>query len=304
MHVSLPDIRFAARAFAQQGSYIWRVQDRNSFMLLCSAVASGSFKAYGSADYDDLNPAHVADPSLATWLPIPTFTLAGVETALDVAFTPVDERANVGSCIGFTHIRLVEQNAGTATLQLVASAFSLSQLLAAVAVTVTADTELPAAAALADNTANPTVPAVGSFLMIYDGSTWDRWTGAVTNGGTFAVQNNGHGKTKKTFSGTLTADTDVIAAVASKRLKVNALYLRVITNTEQILIAKSNGTGGTELWRAYLRGSAANVPDGNNLAVPCPDFLFATVAGEKLTFDVSSAAAVHYSGSYWDDDAT
>lgn len=35
-------------------------------------------------------------------------------------------------------------------------------------------TELPAAAALADNTANPTVPAVGAFLMCYDGSTWDR----------------------------------------------------------------------------------------------------------------------------------
>lgn len=40
--------------------------------------------------------------------------------------------------------------------------------------TVTADTELPAAAALADNTANPTVPAVGSFLMGFDGTNWDR----------------------------------------------------------------------------------------------------------------------------------
>ena len=40
-------------------------------------------------------------------------------------------------------------------------------------------TELPAAAALADNAANPTAPAVGSHLLAYDGSTWDR----VTNGG-------------------------------------------------------------------------------------------------------------------------
>lgn len=298
MHVSLPDLRYDVEAIVQEGSQIWATPDRNSFMLICSAVSSGSFKAYGSADYDPRNP------SAATWVPVSTFTLAGVETAPDTAFTPVDERANVGSCVGFNHIRVVEQNAGTASLQCVASAFALDQLVGAIAVSVTADTELPAAAALADNTANPTVPAVGSFLMVFDGATWDRWTGAVTNAGTFAVQNNGHGKTKKTFSGTLTSDTDVVAAVTSKRIKVNALYLRVITNTEQILIAKSNGTGGTELWRAYLRGSAANVPDGNNLAVPCPDFLFGTVAGEKLTFDVSSGATVHYSGSYWDDDAT
>lgn len=39
---------------------------------------------------------------------------------------------------------------------------------------VVADTEMPAAAALADNTANPTVPAVGAYMMCYDGSTWDR----------------------------------------------------------------------------------------------------------------------------------
>lgn len=36
------------------------------------------------------------------------------------------------------------------------------------------NTELPAAAALADNTSNPTVPGVASYLMCYDGSTWDR----------------------------------------------------------------------------------------------------------------------------------
>lgn len=41
---------------------------------------------------------------------------------------------------------------------------------------VTLDTELPAATALTDNTANPTVPGVGAFLMGYDrsGAAWDR----------------------------------------------------------------------------------------------------------------------------------
>lgn len=40
--------------------------------------------------------------------------------------------------------------------------------------TVTVDTELPAAVALADGTANPTVPGVGAFLMGWDTVNWDR----------------------------------------------------------------------------------------------------------------------------------
>lgn len=36
------------------------------------------------------------------------------------------------------------------------------------------DSELPAAAALADDTANPTVPGVAAFMMCFDGTTWDR----------------------------------------------------------------------------------------------------------------------------------
>lgn len=56
----------------------------------------------------------------------------------------------------------------------VASGTNLNVNLAASAATVTVDSELPAAAALADATANPTVPGVGGFLMGYNGATWDR----------------------------------------------------------------------------------------------------------------------------------
>jgi len=41
----------------------------------------------------------------------------------------------------------------------------------------TVDTELPAAAALADGTANPTVPLVGVGVELYNGATWDRQRG-------------------------------------------------------------------------------------------------------------------------------
>jgi hypothetical protein len=36
------------------------------------------------------------------------------------------------------------------------------------------DTELPAAAALADFSGNPTVPGIGSHLMVFDGTNWNR----------------------------------------------------------------------------------------------------------------------------------
>jgi hypothetical protein len=47
---------------------------------------------------------------------------------------------------------------------------------------VSIDTELPAAAALTDNFANPTAPAVGAFGMVWDGATWDRMPGNSTDG--------------------------------------------------------------------------------------------------------------------------
>jgi hypothetical protein len=46
---------------------------------------------------------------------------------------------------------------------------------------VQADTELPTAAAMADNVANPTVPGVGAFNSIWDGATWDRMTQPLTD---------------------------------------------------------------------------------------------------------------------------
>ncbi len=43
-------------------------------------------------------------------------------------------------------------------------------------------TELPAAAALTDDFATPTAPAVGAHMMVYDGSAWDMARGTSTTG--------------------------------------------------------------------------------------------------------------------------
>ena len=76
--------------------------------------------------------------------------------------------------------------------------------------TVTVDSELPAAVALADNAANPTAPAVGSFGMVWDGATWDRATGTSADGTTVNLGANND----VTITGTVTVDSELPAAVA------------------------------------------------------------------------------------------
>ena len=63
----------------------------------------------------------------------------------------------------------------------------LSVSLTASSATVTVDSELSVAAALADGASNPTAGGVGAFLMLWNGATWDRGPG--TTAGAF-VQGN------------------------------------------------------------------------------------------------------------------
>jgi hypothetical protein len=83
----------------------------------------------------------------------------------DVATTTVTENNYAPVRISTRRAMLVEG---------VASGTNLNVAIAASSATVTVDSELPAAAALADATANPTVPGVGGFLMGFNGTTWDR----------------------------------------------------------------------------------------------------------------------------------
>jgi hypothetical protein len=78
--------------------------------------------------------------------------------------------------------------------------------------TVTVDSELPAAATLADNTTNPTVTSVGTFGHVYDGSTWDRMPGTSADG---VLVNLG---ANNDISGTVTAN-------AGTNLNTSALAL-------------------------------------------------------------------------------
>jgi hypothetical protein len=75
----------------------------------------------------------------------------------------------------------VTANAGTGPWPVTDNGGSLT-VDGSVSVTGSVDTELPAAAALADNAANPTAPAVGAFGLVWDGATWDRAPGSSADG--------------------------------------------------------------------------------------------------------------------------
>lgn len=68
---------------------------------------------------------------------------------------------------------------GSATTQPVSGTVGVS---GTVTVSGTVDTELPAAAALADATANPTITSAGALNLLFNGTTWDRMRGDTTNG--------------------------------------------------------------------------------------------------------------------------
>lgn len=78
---------------------------------------------------------------------------------------------------------------------------------------ITADTELPAAAALADNTANPTAPAVGAFGHVWDGATWDRTPGNATDGVTVNLGANNDVTVTGAVTANLAAGTNNIGDV-------------------------------------------------------------------------------------------
>ena len=70
--------------------------------------------------------------------------------------------------------------------------------------TQTVDTELPAASSLGDATSNPSVPAVGSFGMVWNGTSWDRMPGTAAAGATVTVAN----PSSQTDNSAYTAGTD------------------------------------------------------------------------------------------------
>jgi hypothetical protein len=122
---------------------------------------------------------------------------------------------------------------------------------------------------------------------------------AVTQSGTWSFAT---GKTVKTFTGSISANTSIVTAVPGKRIKVTAYSVLTAYSAGTISPIFTDGNAGTTLWRLLLQAISGSV-SGANLAKPEPAFLFATSAGNALYLDPNGQTVV-YSISYYDDDAT
>jgi hypothetical protein len=133
---------------------------------------------------------------------------------------------------------------------------------------VQADTELPAAAALADGASNPTTPTVGSAGLVFNGTTWDRTEAA------------------NVFDGNAATNYTGVLAVKQVPKRVNPTALGTAVNSASavdvngacnVTVAISTTTTGTFI----IEGTGDNSNWGN---VECYDiFADLWVSGASIT---------------------
>jgi len=106
------------------------------------------------------------------------------------------------------------------------------------------------------------------------------------------------GKTFKTaaISVAATGDNTIVAAVASKRIKVYAINLAAVGTVS----AKWKDGAATDLSGAQ----DLQAREGYTISVAPPSFVLATTAGNALILNLSPAIGVRGWVTYWDDDAT
>ncbi len=142
---------------------------------------------------------------------------------------------------------------------------SLPVVIASDQSAIAVDSELPAAAALANATANPTVPGVGAFLMGYNGATWDRISTAntgrlqvdvITGAGSTLVDNAAFtdGTTPVTPVGFI---FDEVAGTALTENDIAAA--RVNANRAQVFTLEDSGTRGQRLAVSAAGAAAMNL---------------------------------------------
>jgi hypothetical protein len=182
----------------------------------------------------------------------------------------------------FAHVRISTRRA--LLIEGVASGTVVPVSLASTTVTgtVTVDTELEAAAALADAVANPTTTRISSYLQGYNGTTWDRLRSTTANGLAVDVTR---------VTGTVTVDTELTAVAAL----ADAVANPTITNIAAYLVGY-NGTTWDRVRTANTGRLQVDVVTGGGVETPTnPINLYGTAsaiaAGSTSNHDTADFGA-------------
>ena len=124
--------------------------------------------------------------------------------------------------------------------------------------------------------------------------------GTVDTGTRRVVQANGAGKTIVSKSGSAASSgNNTLVAAGTNKLKVFAFSLST-SSTTALTVKFQDGASGTDLWSVILQ-APTSISTGANLAVSPPAWLFNTSAATLLNLNISSANAVQWSVSYFDE---
>src|SRR3990170_3987556 len=141
-------------------------KNHNKGLIASNASGNGVLVLTGAA-LTNSQPMHVA---------VVDSTGAHITALSNVQYTEADTDTTI------TGTAIMWEDAAD-TLRAVSATKPLPvDIVDATGVTITVDSEFPAAAAITDNFANPTTTSIMSMGMLFDGSTWDRALGNSTDG--------------------------------------------------------------------------------------------------------------------------
>jgi len=165
-----------------------------------------------------------------------------------------------------------------------------------------ADTEMPAAATLADDTANPTVPGVASFNMCFDGTNWDRCTKATAGQGAVdtATQRvtlaQGSTACPNYIAISQTADTTLVSGTSSQYFYICSIIL-VAGAAEVVSLWEGTGTacgtGSTAILGSTTEANGLSISaNGGFSAVSGTPFLRTATTANDICLRQSGANRV------------
>ena len=140
--------------------------------------------------------------------------------------------------------------------------------------------------------------ATDDIVPASQSGTWTVQPGNTANTTAWMV---GHGKTPKMKTGSASATFTIVAAVASKKIKVYSLSL-LTSSTTAVTVTFKDAAGGTAI-ATYLLQAISGTVQGITENISIPSHLFETAAGNLLEMSFSGAVSVTYNLRYWDDDA-